>query len=174
MGLCLCSAPLGSFLSAEMVNGSTAVKKERPFKALWYSAFIQPHIAYAMQAGRQLGMRSPDCHSRDRQHYRKSLKMFFFTLLTYNQSVMCIKSCCSTQTAGPWLQAEKLVSVCRTTQKTNKANIKLTEEDWLNICKTQSVTTNLNLWRELAWKNIVSFFFFLWQWGVRRFETLPL
>lgn len=38
------------------------------------------------------------------------------------------------------------------------ANIKLTEEDWLNICKVQSTTSSSNLWREFTWKNIMRFF----------------
>lgn len=39
-----------------------------------------------------------------------------------------------------------------------EANIKITEEDWLNICKTQSSTSSSGLWREFIWKNILRFF----------------
>lgn len=34
----------------------------------------------------------------------------------------------------------------------------MTNDEWFNICKTQSVTTSSDLWREFAWKNIVRFF----------------
>lgn len=39
-----------------------------------------------------------------------------------------------------------------------EANIKLTEDDWLNICKTQCTTSSSGLWREFIWKNSLRFF----------------
>ncbi len=39
-----------------------------------------------------------------------------------------------------------------------ETKIELTNDEWLNICKTQSVTTSSDLWREFAWKNTVRFF----------------
>lgn len=38
------------------------------------------------------------------------------------------------------------------------AAIELSEEDWLNICKTMATTSGSDLWREFTWKNTVRFF----------------
>lgn len=35
-----------------------------------------------------------------------------------------------------------------------EANIILSDEEWLNICKTQYTTSSSGQWRELSWKNI--------------------
>lgn len=39
-----------------------------------------------------------------------------------------------------------------------EANIQLTEDDWVNICRTQSTTSSSDLWREFTWKNNLRFF----------------
>lgn len=39
-----------------------------------------------------------------------------------------------------------------------EGNIQLTEDDWLNMCRTQSTTSSSDLWRELTWKNILRSF----------------
>lgn len=39
-----------------------------------------------------------------------------------------------------------------------EANIQLSEEDWSNICMTQSTTSSSDLWREFTWKNNLRFF----------------
>lgn len=57
------------------------------------------------------------------------------------------------------LQSETGLSTTYIKSKWEKeANIKLTNEEWLNICKTQSITTSSDLWRLFGWKNIVRFF----------------
>lgn len=39
-----------------------------------------------------------------------------------------------------------------------EANIILSDDEWLNICKTQYTTTSSGQWREFSWKNIIRFF----------------
>lgn len=39
-----------------------------------------------------------------------------------------------------------------------EADITLSEDEWLNICQTNSTTTSSGHWREFSWKNIVRFF----------------
>ena len=39
-----------------------------------------------------------------------------------------------------------------------EAKITLSENDWLNICKTQISTSSSGYWREFSWKNIIRFF----------------
>lgn len=39
-----------------------------------------------------------------------------------------------------------------------ETNIILSDEEWLNICKTQYTTTSSGHWREFSWKNIIRFF----------------
>lgn len=49
--------------------------------------------------------------------------------------------------------------MCVKTGWEKDANVKLTEEEWLNLCKTQSTTSSAHLWREFSWKNISRFFY---------------
>lgn len=35
------------------------------------------------------------------------------------------------------------------------ANVKISEDGWLNICKLSSSITSSGLWREFAWKNLI-------------------
>lgn len=39
-----------------------------------------------------------------------------------------------------------------------EAKITISENDWLNICKTQMGTSSSGYWREFSWKNIIRFF----------------
>lgn len=39
-----------------------------------------------------------------------------------------------------------------------EANIALTEDDWLNICRTMCTTSSSDYWREYAWKNLLRYF----------------
>lgn len=39
-----------------------------------------------------------------------------------------------------------------------EANITLTDEEWLNICKTHVTTSCSGQWGEFVWKNLIRFF----------------
>lgn len=39
-----------------------------------------------------------------------------------------------------------------------EVDVTISEDDWLNMCKTAMTTSSSNLWREFTWKNIVRFF----------------
>lgn len=37
-------------------------------------------------------------------------------------------------------------------------NIEISDKDWLNMWKMHQTSTNLRIWREFSWKNLVRFF----------------
>jgi len=58
-----------------------------------------------------------------------------------------------------YLQSDRGLSTMYVKMRWEKeANIKITGEDWLNICRTQSTTSSSGLWREFTWKNTIRFF----------------
>ena len=59
----------------------------------------------------------------------------------------------------PSLQLEMGLSTLYVKTRWEKeANIALTEDDWLNICRTMCTTSSSDLWREYTWKNLLRFF----------------
>lgn len=57
------------------------------------------------------------------------------------------------------LQLDKGLSTMYVKKRWEKeANIMISEDDWLNICRTQSTTSSSGLWREFTWKNTLRFF----------------
>ena len=57
------------------------------------------------------------------------------------------------------LQSERKLSTTYIKQRWEKeVGINLSEEEWLNICKTITTTSCSDLWREFTWKNTLRFF----------------
>lgn len=58
-----------------------------------------------------------------------------------------------------YLQLDRGLSTMYVKKRWEKeANIEISEDDWLNICRTQSTTSSSGLWREFTWKNTLRFF----------------
>lgn len=56
------------------------------------------------------------------------------------------------------LESNYAYNLFKNVHQIQMADINLTEEEWLNICKTQVITSSSGEWRRFVWKNILRFF----------------